>query len=151
MRRKCWPRRGMQMIKTMLKMTLQTWDETICVLFKNTTAKFLAEIAENVRYPLSDYVGIWNSHVGSLPLRIYDLWHSIVRMAGKAVCRHHAKIHVWYVLFGSTSEQKALYLVHQLERKTNPSNHTTHHYLIDVLHWCLLISQRTHKISQEKK
>ena len=32
--------------------------ETICVLFKNTTAKFLAEIAENVRYPLSNYIGI---------------------------------------------------------------------------------------------
>ena len=63
--------------------------ETICVLFENTTAKVLAEIAKNVRYPLSNYAGIWNSQVGSLPLRISGSWHSIVRMAGKAVCHHH--------------------------------------------------------------
>ena len=38
------------------------------------------------------------------------------------------------VLPRSTSEQKAHYLVHQLDSKTKLSKHTTHHPLIDVLH-----------------
>ena len=40
------------------------------------------------------------------------------------------------VLPRSTSEQKAHYLVHQLDSKTKLSKHTTHHLLIDVLHSC---------------
>ena len=35
-------------------------------------------------YSLSTYEGIWNSHVGSLPLGISGTWHSIVRLVAKA-------------------------------------------------------------------
>ena len=38
-------------------------------------------ITNPVRYPLSNYEGIWNSHVESLPLRISGTWHSIMREA----------------------------------------------------------------------
>ena len=73
--------------------------------------------------PLSNYEGIWNSHVGSLPLRISGTWHSIVRLT--AVCRHPDKIHVCHVSPRSTREQRAHYLVHQLDSKTKLSKHTT--------------------------
>ncbi len=36
-----------------------------------------------VRCPLFSYIEIWNSHVGTFPLRISGTWHSIVRMAAK--------------------------------------------------------------------
>ena len=71
--------------------------------------------------PLSNYEGIWNSHVGSLPLRISGTWHSIVRLT--AVCRHPDKIHVCHVSPRSTREQRAHYLVHQLDSKTKQVAH----------------------------
>ena len=43
----------------------------------------IATIVALVTYPLSNYVGIWNSHVGTLPLRISGTRHSIMRMAAK--------------------------------------------------------------------
>ena len=45
------------------------------------------------------------------------------------------RIHVCRVSSWSTSEQRAHYLVHQLDSKTNLSKHTSHHPLIDVLQY----------------
>ena len=47
------------------------------------TQHYIAVLKGCVRYPLSNYAGIWNSHVGTLPLCISGTWHSIVRMAEK--------------------------------------------------------------------
>ena len=50
--------------------------ECLYIYVSNLTLYTLA-----VRYPLSNYEGIWISHIESLPLRISDTWHSIMREA----------------------------------------------------------------------
>ena len=93
-------------------------------IFRNIIVRYPL-LCNGSRYldPLSNYEGIWNSHVGPLPLRISGTWHSIVRLT--AVCRHPDKIHVCHVSPWSTREQRAHYLVHQLDSKTKLSKHTT--------------------------
>jgi hypothetical protein len=59
-----------------------------------------------------------DSHIGTLPLRIAGTWHSIVRLAGKAICHHLTKKRVCHVLPQRTRDQLTHYLVHQLDSKT---------------------------------
>jgi hypothetical protein len=71
-----------------------------------------------------------DSHIGALPLRIAGTWHSIVRLAGKAIGHHLAKKCVCHVLPQRTREQLTHYLVHQLDSKTK---------LVSTLHITFLL------------
>ncbi len=82
-----------------------------------------------VRYPRSNYVGIWNSRVGSLPLRISGTWHSFVRMAGKAVCCHHTYMCVVFCFGAQVSRIKLIILC---------TNLTVRLILVSTLHTTLL-------------
>jgi hypothetical protein len=74
------------------------------VLFPETEFCFLpyhtVEVLKGcVRYPLSSYKEIWNSHIGTLSL--YVFWHMVqyYEIAGKAVSLHSIKLHVCHVAY----------------------------------------------------
>jgi hypothetical protein len=69
--------------------TIPTKHQTLTICTSNssgvnsTTASYIEVLKGCVRYPLSNYEGIWNSHIESLPLRISGTWHSIMRNAAR--------------------------------------------------------------------
>ena len=73
---------------------------------------------KSVRYPLSSYMGIWNSHVDTLPLLVPS---GTVPLSGNSIGSNLLPIaKVPYVSPASPSHKraKAHYLVHQLDSKT---------------------------------
>ncbi len=68
------------------------------------------KLAKHVRYPLSSYKGIWNSHVGTLPLLAF--WHMVqyYEIAEKAVSLHPIKLHVCHVAYIAEGSKELIIL-----------------------------------------
>jgi hypothetical protein len=72
-----------------------------------------------VRYPLSSYKGIWNSHAGTLPLHVF--WHMVqyYEIAGKAVFLHPIKLHVCHVAYIAQGSKEIIILCTNLTVRLN--------------------------------
>ena len=86
-------------------------------------------------------MGIWNSHVGTLPLLVLS---GTVSILGNSIGSHLlpiAKVPQTSPALPSHKRAKAHYLVHQLDSKTKSNTQLAHcdSSLIDVLHWCTVI------------
>ena len=71
-----------------------------------------------VRYPLSSYKGIWNSHVGTLPSTRFLAHGTVLWDSRKSSFPPSHKVTCVSRSMHCTREQRAHYLVHQLDSKT---------------------------------